>query len=76
MISATQGGVQEIGVSSAPLVGLVEEFALFDLPFFFANAKEADAVVDGPVGRQLLDKLGDMTDRALLLGERLPPRDQ
>ena len=60
MISATQGGVQEIvGVSSAPLVGLVEEFALFDLPFFFANAKEADAVVDGPVGRQLLDKLGD-----------------
>jgi tripartite ATP-independent transporter DctP family solute receptor len=60
MISATQGGVQEmVGVSSAPLVGLVKEFALFDLPFFFADAGEADAVLDGPVGRQLLDKLTD-----------------
>jgi TRAP-type transport system periplasmic protein len=58
MISATQGGVQEIvGVSSAPLVGLAKEFALFDLPFLFANEKEVDAVVDGPVGTQLYDKL-------------------
>jgi TRAP-type transport system periplasmic protein len=55
MISATQGGVQEmVGVSSAPLVGLVREFALFDLPFLFANEKEADAVLE-----QLLAKLTD-----------------
>jgi tripartite ATP-independent transporter DctP family solute receptor len=58
MISATQGGVQEmVGVSSAPLVGIVKEFALFDLPFLFANEREVDAVVDGPVGAQLYDKL-------------------
>jgi tripartite ATP-independent transporter DctP family solute receptor len=58
MISATQGGVQEmVGVSSAPLVGLVKEFALFDLPFLFASEKEADAVLDGRVGQQLLGKL-------------------
>ena len=58
MISATQGGVQEmVGVSSAPLVGIVKEFALFDLPFLFANEREVDAVVDGPVGTELFDKL-------------------
>lgn len=58
MISAAQGGVQEmVGVSSAPLVGLVREFALFDLPFLFASESEVDAVVDGPVGAQLYDKL-------------------
>jgi Bacterial extracellular solute-binding protein, family 7 len=58
LISAAQGGVQEmVGVSSAPLVGIVKDFALFDLPFLFANEKEVDAVVDGPVGAQLYDKL-------------------
>ena len=58
MISSAQGGVQEmVGSSSAPLVGIVKEFALFDLPFLFANEAEADAVLDGPVGRSLLDKL-------------------
>jgi tripartite ATP-independent transporter DctP family solute receptor len=58
MISATQGGVQEmIGMSSAPLVGIVKDFALFDLPFIFSSEKEADAVVDGPVGTKLFEKL-------------------
>lgn len=58
MISATQGGVQEmIGMSSAPLVGIVKDFSLFDLPFMFSSEKEVDAVVDGPVGTKLFDKL-------------------
>jgi TRAP-type transport system periplasmic protein len=58
MISSTQGGVQDIvGTSSAPLVGIAKEFALFDLPFLFANEKEVDAVVDGPVGAQLYERL-------------------
>lgn len=59
-VSATQGGVQEMTlVSSAPLVGIVKEFALFDLPFLFADEREADAVLDGPVGKKLLDKVSE-----------------
>lgn len=59
-ISAAQGGVQDIGAAStAPLVGLVKEFAIFDLPFFFANEKQADAVLDGAVGDELFAKLSD-----------------
>lgn len=58
MISATQGGVQEMVIpSSAPIVGTVKEFAIFDFPYLFDNEKEADAVLDGPVGKQLLAKL-------------------
>lgn len=59
-ISATQGGVQDIvGTSTAPIVGLVKEYAIFDLPFLLANEKQADALVDGPVGQALLAKLQD-----------------
>lgn len=59
-ISGAQGGVLEMAlVSTAAVSGNVREFALFDLPFLFADEREAYAVLDGAVGRQLLDKLGD-----------------
>jgi tripartite ATP-independent transporter DctP family solute receptor len=57
-ISSAQGGVLEIAVTStSAVVGIVKEFALFDLPFLFASEQEADAVLDGAAGSQLLDKL-------------------
>jgi len=39
------------------LSGLVKEYAVVDFPFLFNEATEADAVLDGPVGQRLLDKL-------------------
>ncbi|PYE90053.1 TRAP transporter substrate-binding protein [Phyllobacterium leguminum] len=58
MQQALIGGAQEMMVgSTATLVGTVKEFALWDVPFLFANDKEADAVLDGPVGQKLLDSL-------------------
>lgn len=58
MQNALIGGAQEMMVgSTATLVGTVKEFAIWDVPFMFANEKEADAVLDGPVGQKLLDKL-------------------
>ena len=46
--SALQGGVQEMLVASTTsLAGIVKEFGLFDFPFLFSNAKQADAMVDG-----------------------------
>lgn len=59
-ISAAQGGVLEMSlVSTAAASGNVKEFALFDLPFLFGDEREAYAVLDGAVGRKLLDKLND-----------------
>jgi tripartite ATP-independent transporter DctP family solute receptor len=59
-VSALQGGTIEMTVLNAGiLTSHVKEFAVFDLPFLFANAQEVDAVTDGPVGKSLLTRLAD-----------------
>ncbi|MGV2864523.1 TRAP transporter substrate-binding protein [Achromobacter sp. ESBL13] len=58
MQGALAGGAQEMMVgSTAPLAGMVKEFGVFDLPFLFNSEKEADAVLDGQLGQDLLKKL-------------------
>jgi tripartite ATP-independent transporter DctP family solute receptor len=58
--AALQGGVQEMLVASTTsLAGIVKEFGLFDFPFLFSNAKQADAMVDGPLGKTLGSKLAE-----------------
>src|SRR4029453_18799968 len=58
--SALQGGVQEMLVASTrALTGIVKEFGLFDFPFLFSNGKQADAMVDGPLGKMLSSRLAD-----------------
>jgi TRAP-type transport system periplasmic protein len=60
MQQALVGGAQEMMVgSTATLVGTVKEMGLWDVPFLFSNAAEADAVLDGPVGTKVMDKLQD-----------------
>src|SRR3990167_8434915 len=55
---ATRAGAQEIVCTSgSPLVGIVKELGVFDLPFLFANEQEADAVLDGPAGQYFNKKL-------------------
>jgi tripartite ATP-independent transporter DctP family solute receptor len=57
---ALRAGTQEIVcTSSSPLVGIVKELGVFDLPFLFANEKEADSVLDGPAGAYFTKKLED-----------------
>jgi tripartite ATP-independent transporter DctP family solute receptor len=56
--SALQGGVQEMLVASTTsLNGIVKEFGILDFPFLFSSAKQADAMVDGPLGKALAAKL-------------------
>jgi TRAP-type transport system periplasmic protein len=58
MQQALIGGAQEMMVgSTATLVGISPEMALWDTPFLFNNAQEADAVLDGPVGQKVMNKL-------------------
>jgi tripartite ATP-independent transporter DctP family solute receptor len=52
------GGAQEMMVgSTATLVGITKEMALWDTPFLFNNVAEADAILDGPIGQKVMDKL-------------------
>ncbi len=58
MQQALIGGAQEMMVgSTATLVGITKEMALWDTPFLFNTTQEADAVLDGPIGQKVMDKL-------------------
>ncbi len=57
-VSAIQGGTLEMAsMNSGIFAAQVKEFAIFDFPFMFGSGKEADAVVDGAVGKKLHAKL-------------------
>ena len=58
VISSLQGGTIDVTVVSTGLLqGMATEFGLFYLPLVFEDVREADAVLDGPLGQKLLDKL-------------------
>ena len=59
-VSAIQGGTLEMAsMNSGIFANQVKEFAIFDFPFLFGSAKEADAVVDGAFGKKLHARLED-----------------
>lgn len=58
VLSSVQGGIVDLTVMNASLLnGVVKEFSFLDFPFLFNNNAEAYAIVDGPVGKKLMDKL-------------------
>ncbi len=59
-VSALQGGtIDFVLLNSGILASQVKDFEVYDFPFMFASAKEADAVVDGPFGQKMHAKLMD-----------------
>jgi tripartite ATP-independent transporter DctP family solute receptor len=55
---ALRSGTQEMVVTStSPLVGIEPALGVFDLPFLFSDASEADAVLDGEFGTMMSDKM-------------------
>lgn len=59
-VSALQGGTIEfVLLNSGILASQVKDFEVYDFPFMFANAREADAVVDGPFGQKMHAKLAE-----------------
>jgi TRAP-type transport system periplasmic protein len=59
-VSALQGGTVEMTLlNSGILASQLKDFEVYDFPFMFANAQEADAVVDGPFGQKMHSKLAD-----------------
>jgi tripartite ATP-independent transporter DctP family solute receptor len=57
-LSAVQGGVQDMTLPSATVMGgVVKEFTLLDIPFSFSKAEQVDALMAGPFGQALMAKL-------------------
>jgi tripartite ATP-independent transporter DctP family solute receptor len=53
-----QGGTIDLNVMNASLLaGNVKEMAILDFPYLFNSVQEADAILDGPIGKKLMDKL-------------------
>lgn len=56
--SALQGGIQEMQApATTSLVGHVKDYGVLDFPFTVTSYQQAFAMVDGPLGKALLDKL-------------------
>jgi TRAP-type transport system periplasmic protein len=57
-LSAVQGGVQDMALPSATVMGgVVKEFTMLDFPFSFESAAQVDALLSGPFGQTLMSKL-------------------
>lgn len=59
-LSAVQGGIQDMTLPSATIMGgVIKEFTLIDIPFSFTSAQQVDALLQGPFGQLLMSKLAD-----------------
>ena len=70
MIEAVRDGDADMAiVSAAALSEWVPDLLALDLPFLFSDAGKARAVLDGPAGRYLIDRLPDQGLVGLAWGE-------
>jgi TRAP-type transport system periplasmic protein len=67
MLIALQSGTQDLYMGAlSPISARKKEFQIFDVPFVFGSDAEAAYVLDGPVGRKMLDSLADMNIQGLV----------
>ena len=70
-IEAVQLGTQELAFSSTgPIPNFVPETKILDVPFLFRDKGHARAVLDGPIGQDMLAKFDDVGLHALGWGEQ------
>ncbi len=71
MLESMQMGTLDMGIiTSGPFINFSDAMGVLDMPFLFANGEEAYAVLDGDVGRELLDTLEDANLKGLAYAER------
>ena len=69
-IEAVQLGTQELAFSSSgPVPNFVPETKILDVPFLFRDKAHARAVLDGPIGQELLGKFDAKGFKALAWAE-------
>ncbi len=69
-IEAVQLGTQELAMSSTgPVPNFVPDTKILDVPFLFRDKAHARAVLDGPIGQELLTKFDSKGFKALAWAE-------
>ena len=57
-------------ITAGPFVNFSEMMGVLDMPFLFANNEEVYKILDGEIGRELLDTLEDANLKGLAYAER------
>ena len=71
MLESMSMGMLDMGIITAgPFVNYSEMMGVLDMPFLFANNEEAYKILDGEIGRELLDTLEDANLKGLAYAER------
>ena len=69
MIEQTQiGAIHLLRTSLGPVGTVVPEVNVFNMPFVFRDVAHMRAVLDGPIGQQMLDKVSASSARLVALG--------
>ncbi|HTP62118.1 MAG TPA: TRAP transporter substrate-binding protein [Burkholderiales bacterium] len=69
MIEQAQVGALQIARTSVGALGpVVDDLNVFNMPFIFRNEAHMRAVIDGPIGDELLDKVSASPARLIALG--------
>ena len=69
MIEQTQvGAINILRTSLGPLGPVVSDVDVFNMPFVFRNEAHMRAVIDGPIGQEILDKITASPAKMVALG--------
>jgi tripartite ATP-independent transporter DctP family solute receptor len=69
MIEQTQvGAIDILRTSLGPLGPVVPDVNVFNMPFVFRNEAHMRAVIDGPIGQEILDKITASAAKMVALG--------
>ena len=70
MIAQVRSGTLDFTLSgSGNFAGMVEAMNVFDVPFLFKNNEHVDRVMDGPIGRTIMDECEGFDMKGLALWE-------
>ena len=71
MLESMSMGMLDMGIITAgPFVNYSAMMGVLDMPFLFANGEEAYKILDGEIGRELLDTLEEANLKGLAYAER------
>ncbi len=71
MLESMQIGTLDMGIiTSGPFINFSSDMGVLDMPYLFASNEEAYAVLDGEIGRELLDTLEESGLKGLAYAER------
>jgi tripartite ATP-independent transporter DctP family solute receptor len=69
MIEQTQvGAINILRTSLGPLGPVVPDVNVFNMPFVFRNEAHMRAVIDGPIGQEILEKITNSPSKMVALG--------